>query len=89
MSTTAEVSHVDFSLITNVTSTISLGVEPGIVDWKTDNKMRNVVIGSVLLIVNALTLVTVIRSRSLRPHIKVHQAIAVFICKYNHKTVRS
>ncbi|XP_070211804.1 beta-2 adrenergic receptor-like [Littorina saxatilis] len=61
----------------NDTTQQTLGAGPNVttpttlVEWSTDNKMRNVLIGSVLVIVNALTLITVVRTRSLRSHTKM------------------
>ena len=65
-----------FNTSTTATPAVSPGAwlnttTPELVDWSMENKMRNVTIGSVLLVVNGFTLVTVVKTRSLRPHTKV------------------
>ena len=46
-------------------------IQPVLVKWDPVTKKRNLTIGFLLVALNGLTLVTVCRTRSLRPHIKV------------------
>ncbi|KAK7482626.1 hypothetical protein BaRGS_00026125 [Batillaria attramentaria] len=58
---------------TITTATYDNGTESSLqlTEWGTADKIRNTMIGTVLVLVNALTLISLVRTRSFRPHTKV------------------